>query len=56
MDKKGANLGSDKKKKQSGENGNAAGEKINNGDYLQAKLPTTLTFSLPCTQSIVPFE
>lgn len=41
MDKKGANLGSDKK--QSGEKGNAAGEKINNGDYLQAKLPTTLT-------------
>lgn len=29
-DKKGANLGSDKK--QSGENSNAAGKKINNGD------------------------
>lgn len=54
MDKKGANLGSDKKTVR--REGNAAGKKINTGDYLQAKLPTTPTFSLPCTQSIVPFE
>lgn len=44
-DKKGANLGSDKKK-QSGENSNAAGKKINNGDVPASPASYYTDFSL----------
>lgn len=54
-DKKGANLRSDKKNSQA-RTAMLLGRKSTKGMYLQARLPTTLTFGLFCTQSIVPFE